>query len=233
MVTKAWNKTRKCLKARNLRLFLIDIAFFLFTPLLALVIRLDAYFEISHYWSGLIIITPLFLAIKLGVLFSGSFYRYCRQYMGLEELSQLLIPTAQIIFLQVLFFETIYYLIASPLDALPRSLPIIDGLLGLLVLASVRFFAVTLERSQQIRRGRYLGSRVIVVGAGNAGVSVVQQMQRQPNLGYLPVAFVDDDPDKQGLKIHGLSVMGDRRAIPRLIRSLKIRKVIIAIPSAP
>ncbi len=233
MVTKTWNKTRKCLKARNLRLFLIDIAFFLFTPLLALVIRLDAYFEISHYWSGLIIITPLFLAIKLGVLFSGSFYRYCRQYMGLEELSQLLIPTAQIIVLQVLFFETIYYLIASPLDALPRSLPIIDGLLGLLVLASVRFFAVTLERSQQIRRGRYLGSRVIVVGAGNAGVSVVQQMQRQPNLGYLPVAFVDDDPDKQGLKIHGLSVMGDRRAIPRLIRSLKIRKVIIAIPSAP
>ena len=46
----------------------------------------------------------------------------------------------------------------------------------------------------------YHGDRVLVVGSGKAGTSIVMEMQRNPQLGLNPVAFVDDDNDKKVLK---------------------------------
>jgi FlaA1/EpsC-like NDP-sugar epimerase len=71
----------------------------------------------------------------------------------------------------------------------------------------------------------------LVVGAGSAGVSLVQEMQRNPQLGFYPVAFIDDDPRKLHARIRGISVVGDRHTIPDAIHSLEIHKVIIAMPT--
>ncbi|MBR8840249.1 MAG: polysaccharide biosynthesis protein, partial [Stigonema ocellatum SAG 48.90 = DSM 106950] len=73
--------------------------------------------------------------------------------------------------------------------------------------------------------------RVLVVGAGIAGVSLVQEMQRNPQLGFQPVAFVDDDKRKIDGCIQGIPVVGDRHQIADVVKFLQIQKVIIAMPT--
>jgi len=58
-------------------------------------------------------------------------------------------------------------------------------------------------------------------------------MQTNPQLGMIPVGFVDDDLAKQGTHIHGVTVMGGRKDIPKLIREYRVSEVIIAMPAAP
>ena len=57
---------------------------------------------------------------------------------------------------------------------------------------------------------------MLIVGAGEAGQLVAREMQRSPELRQTPIGFVDDDPRKRGMRIHGLKVLGTtERARPR------------------
>ncbi len=90
-----------------------------------------------------------------------------------------------------------------------------------------------MERLNEKRKISYHGERVLVAGSGKSGISIVQEMQRNPQLGMVPVAFIDDDIEKKDLKIRGIPVMGTRHSIPEAISRLDITKVIIAMPTAP
>ncbi len=74
--------------------------------------------------------------------------------------------------------------------------------------------------------------RVLVVGAGEAGAMVIREMNRNPQLGKLPVVLVDDDPEKLGMKIYGVPIKGNRYEIKRLVKEEYIEELIIAIPAA-
>jgi FlaA1/EpsC-like NDP-sugar epimerase len=52
--------------------------------------------------------------------------------------------------------------------------------------------------------------RIIVFGAGAAGSQLVRSLVSQPDAEYLPVAFLDDDPARRRLRVHGVPVLGDR-----------------------
>jgi len=62
---------------------------------------------------------------------------------------------------------------------------------------------------------------------------IAREMQANPQLGLEPVGFIDDDPVKQGMKIQGLPVLGDREYIPEAVPDYKISQAIIAMPTAP
>jgi FlaA1/EpsC-like NDP-sugar epimerase len=47
------------------------------------------------------------------------------------------------------------------------------------------------------------------------------------------VAFVDDDPEKKKLLIHGIKVIGNRKEIPQIVKNLKVDLAVIAMPSVP
>ncbi len=51
--------------------------------------------------------------------------------------------------------------------------------------------------------------RTLIVGAGDAGALVVREMQKNPQLNIIPVCFLDDDPAKNKLQIHGIPVSRD------------------------
>jgi FlaA1/EpsC-like NDP-sugar epimerase len=57
-------------------------------------------------------------------------------------------------------------------------------------------------------------------------------MMRSPQKSYFPVGFVDDNPQKRKTLIHGIRVLGARKDIPRLVKNLNVKEIIIAIPSA-
>jgi len=74
---------------------------------------------------------------------------------------------------------------------------------------------------------------VLIVGAGRAGLLILQEMSRHPELGQKVIGFADDALEKQAIRIRGIPVLGDSEALPRLLAEHRISLVVLAIPSAP
>lgn len=74
--------------------------------------------------------------------------------------------------------------------------------------------------------------RVLVVGAGDAGESLVRELLRDKEKRYHPVAFLDDRKKHQGKDIHGLRVLGGIQDIQAVCHTHRIDMVMLAIPSA-
>ncbi|MBI1751991.1 MAG: polysaccharide biosynthesis protein [Acidobacteria bacterium] len=78
-----------------------------------------------------------------------------------------------------------------------------------------------------------LALRTLIVGAGQAGSRLCQELQANPKLKSQVVGFLDDALEKQGVRIHGVPVLGPCRLLPTFIKEAKAGQVILAIPSAP
>lgn len=224
---------KKMSRLRNRHFAIADILIFFVSPLLALGLRLDGDVNFSLYQTGLLWLTLHFLVIKFGILYATGFYKRFWRYASIDELQQIVLAMLAAIVLQSLLFVWGQSLGITLFEELPRSLPLLDAIVSFLLVGAIRFRIRAIEHSRYHRRALFRRDRVLVVGAGSAGVSLVQEMQRNPSLGLRPVAFVDDDPAKLNLRIRRLPVAGDRYCIPELVRSLHVRKVIIAMPTAP
>ena len=75
-------------------------------------------------------------------------------------------------------------------------------------------------------------TRFLIVGAGDAGEALLREMMRIKSSDYEVVGFVDDDVHKQGMNIHGISVLGQVDNLPSICQKYKIEEIAIAIPSA-
>lgn len=76
-------------------------------------------------------------------------------------------------------------------------------------------------------------TKVLIVGAGPAGIGVLKELRSHPEKGYLPLGFIDDNLQKVGKSIAGLEVLGTTRDLTYIARKREIEEVIIAMPSAP
>ena len=117
----------------------------------------------------------------------------------------------------------------------PTGVLALYGLLMLLFLGSVRFVAHALyERPWRGSRMRKDARSVLIVGAGDGGRLLLREIVRNPELGFRPVGFVDDDPRKQGARIdRGVEVLGTTDELGRVLEDVEPQEVLIAIPSAP
>ena len=75
-------------------------------------------------------------------------------------------------------------------------------------------------------------SRVLVVGAGEAGRDLVGSMLREAGSEWVPVGFLDDDRAKRHLRVRGVPVLGDTSRIDELVQATQAEAVVVAIPSA-
>lgn len=113
----------------------------------------------------------------------------------------------------------------------PRSLLLVEPALTLLFVAGLMIVSRTLHEGRpSMRLGT--GKRVLIVGAGRAGDRVARELRQNSNLNTVPVAFVDDDPKKEGCLIQGVPVLGTVADIGKLVSEYQIQDIIIAMPSA-
>ncbi|PEW87012.1 hypothetical protein CN445_14325 [Bacillus cereus] len=73
--------------------------------------------------------------------------------------------------------------------------------------------------------------RTLIVGAGSAGTMIVRQLQHNKEADLYPIAFVDDDRNKQKLEIYDVPVVGTSNNIKDIVEEYSIEHIIIAIPS--
>ncbi|KTD16323.1 polysaccharide biosynthesis protein [Legionella jordanis] len=159
-----------------------------------------------------------------------SCYYYFRVYRGLWRFSSLKDVTRIInatLCATVLTVLTLYF--ASLLGHLPRSvLPLYDIILVTLLCGgrlTLRLYWDWKEKDKSNER-----KRVLIIGAGRAGDSLVRDLKRIQM--YLPIGFVDDNPHKRGLELHGVRVLGTTRDLADLVINFNIDLIFIAIPSA-
>ena len=117
----------------------------------------------------------------------------------------------------------------------PASVLVLYGLLMLVFIGGSRFLVHMLyERPLGGFRPRRGARSVLIVGAGDGGRLLLREILRNPDLGYRPVGFIDDDPRKQRARIdRGLSVLGTTEDLPRVLEDVEPDEVLIAVPSAP
>jgi exopolysaccharide biosynthesis polyprenyl glycosylphosphotransferase len=108
---------------------------------------------------------------------------------------------------------------------------------GMLVLAATMIIiflsmARVLNRALLIRRRRRgIGvDRVLVVGAGDIGRSVIQSILANPAVGYQVVGYIDDDPLKGNGKLGRIRGLGNLEDLPNVIATEGIDEVIVTLP---
>jgi FlaA1/EpsC-like NDP-sugar epimerase len=180
------------------------------------------------YYSTLLNRTILLVVgIKLIVFIAFGFYNRWWRYVSIRDMW----AVARGVVVACLIADVTVYLV-SPVHGvrLPRSIAVTDLLLTLAFIAGSRLLARTLvERPGLTMVAR--GKEVVVVGAGDAGRLIVQEMQRSRMLNYTPIGFVDDDPRKRHTRIMGVRVLGAIDELPRVLREHRPDEVLIAMPS--
>jgi len=190
--------------------------------LLALLLRFDGHIP-PEFMAAFVTLIPLLTGCNLGFLLAFKLYGRVWEYASWGELFSIVISTSCSMGLFVIIIE------ASHLPSLPRATYLLGWLFIVLSISASRLWW-KLTRDYLTQR-QHSGSRVLIVGAGDAGATLVREIQLNPHLGLDPVAFVDDDPHKMGKMMLGLPIKGNRYDIPELVSDMEIEEIIIAMPS--
>ena len=111
----------------------------------------------------------------------------------------------------------------------PRSVLVINPVLLLLIMGGSRF-VYRLWKEQGLYRNIQLnGEPVLVLGAGDAAVSLSKELARSND--WRLVGFLDDDADKHGHALNGIKVLGTLDELPQWAARLSVNQAIIAMPS--
>jgi len=114
----------------------------------------------------------------------------------------------------------------------PRSIYLLDLILCFLGTAGLRVFVRIVSETATSVRHRSTGKRTLIYGAGDAGVTVLREVQNNPKLLYRVRGFLDDRPDKQGARILGVPVLGGGDGTKSLVKRHDVETILIAVPSA-
>jgi len=216
---------------RNRYFFFLDLILLGLTPLLALALRVNLPWDMN-FNSGLIYYVIFSVPVKLLVFSYFGLYKRLWRYASVDAIFSIIwsVGIASVIITPIFLFA----LGSGLLDvSLPRSIPIIDGLLTLLVVAGTRLSLRMIQYQAGGGHANKEGNRVLIAGAGDAGQMVAREMHTSKYIQEFLVGFVDDDPIKIGSLIHNSPVLGALDMIPNLVEKHNIDELIIAMPTAP
>lgn len=117
---------------------------------------------------------------------------------------------------------------------LPRGVVLIDLFLSVAAFCALRLGLRIYQ--ERVVLGRRLSGipleDIAIIGAGDAGASLANDLLNTPSRGFRPVVFFDDDTAKHGKQVHGVPVAGAPEQLPTHKAAKGIQRVIIAMPSA-
>jgi FlaA1/EpsC-like NDP-sugar epimerase len=219
---------------RNRYLVFGDMALIVVSVLGAFVLRLElgallvAYLRVA-YWM-----IAVSLVIKPLTYHLFGLYHRMWAYASINELKLIVAAVTAAEIPVILVMLAIWRI--DPTIAIPRSTPIIDWALSMLLVGGFRIVIRLIAEAQRNSKPMAVALRekkVMIVGAGDAGALVVRELQKNLQLNLTPVGFLDDNPGKLKQQLYGVPVVGSLNDLARVLDRQPVDEVIIAIPSAP
>ena len=201
----------------------VTLAFFL-----GLWFRFDCtYSEIPYEYMGSFIrFAPIYAVTCIPVFVCVRMYNSIWRYASFTELIRVITATAITGVMHSVGITLLF-------KRMPVSYYIIGTGIQFLLLLGVRFSYrfILLERNK-VYRGVSQRSRVMLVGAGNAGQMILQDVSRLTKDNLEICCIIDDNPNKWGRYLCGVPIVGGREDILLCARKFCIDKIFVALPSA-
>jgi UDP-GlcNAc:undecaprenyl-phosphate/decaprenyl-phosphate GlcNAc-1-phosphate transferase len=163
---------------------------------------------------------PIVVGVQMVALFAVGAYRPVWRYFGLMD---------AVVFAKAVALGTlttvglIVYLYRF--ENYSRAVFVMYAALLLLLLTGSR---ASFRLISEFVRRRRAGRRLVVYGAGDAGSLIVRDLVADPQERYRMVGFIDDDPQKQRLRVQGYPVLGGHDALAALVEAGAVDAVVIS-----
>ncbi|MHC4716918.1 MAG: nucleoside-diphosphate sugar epimerase/dehydratase, partial [Planctomycetota bacterium] len=179
---------------------------------------------------------PFFLLVKSIVFGRSKLFRGWWRYAGIRDVANIVLASW---FCLMIFYliVVVFYWLPGQLNRKPLLRQYSDGVLVLDFMATV-FLISAARLGVRLYREEYRPvsaegvRRVLVVGAGNAGETLLREIHKMHVERYRVTGLVDDDPNKEGTFIHGIPVLGTTDDIKTICEGENIDEILIAVPSA-
>ncbi len=213
-------------KARGLLGYLCDLTVFLIAAFAAFELRFDGALP-SQYLHPLETTLCIWAAAK-SIAFIACNVRWGHwRYTSAGDVLRVVLANS----LGSLLGGCFLFLL-SGLGSVPRSIFIVDWLVSCLLTLGSRIAVRIFVTARRVDRAGFEEIRVLIYGAGAAGLALVRELQQNKSLQYDVKGLIDDDPRKGNLVFQGSRVLGPGETLSRWVDKYGIKRVLIAIPSA-
>ncbi len=203
----------------------VDFAFICACYVMAYALRFEA--NLTPDIEALIFQSlPWVITVKMICFFTFGLYRGVWRYISLPDLTGIL---KAVVAGSVLSALAVLYL--WRFEGYSRAVFIIDGTLLFLAVSGARLVEPMLN--EWINASVQHPTPVVIVGAGDLGELLLQQLKLDRAGARRVIGFLDDDPRKRGDRIHGLPILGTRNDLERVVQVHGIREIYIAIHLPP
>ena len=165
------------------------------------------------------------LLIQLACYYYFKVYRGLWRFSSVNDVVRIL---KSVVLTIILVLPVLYQL--TLLQHIPRSIFPLYAILLVTCLCGGRLFRRVRYEANRLPDRVDQVKRVLIIGAGQAGESLVRDLKRTNN--FWPIGFIDDNPARLGLEIHGIEVIGAISDVPRKVLAHRIDLIFIAIPTA-
>jgi FlaA1/EpsC-like NDP-sugar epimerase len=179
-------------------------------------------------WDIFLRLLPFVIVWKMASLAWFQLFQGIWRYVGTHDLVRI-IKACTAGTLGIIL--TVVFLRVAP--GFPRSVYLLDWLVSIFAFGGLRLVVRLLRDMFEESVATAPGARVLIVGAGDNGEAALRELRKHFRGVYHVVGFLDDNPEKQGMLIHGVKVLGRTADIGRVVREQEVAEVLFAISKAP
>ena len=205
----------------KITLIITDTFLVFFSIFLAILIRFEGNLT-SRYFYGFEWLFIFIVLCCVGTYYAFGLYEKLWRYAGMQELKNIFIASI------IAYVPSVGAVMVTGGKVYSRSIIIIAWLLTLLFTGGIRFLLRMIHEKLGLET---TGKRALIVGVNDAGEAILREILRKRTTGYLPIGFIDDDPQKKNIRIHNIPVLGKLDDLAEIVQEKEIEEIIIALPS--
>ena len=213
---------------RRICLIVLDIICIIAASILALLTRFE--FDFSQIPKEFLKVIykygPFTIVITLIIFSLFRIYSSLWEYAGIEEVFSLIAAclAAAVAKIVIILFTW---------SVMPRSWYVLDTIYLMILIGATRVSYRLIRLRRQNRTFPWSKrKKVMIIGGGEAGRSLITEIQNSKYLDQKVVCIIDDDPYKIGRYIKGVKVVGNRNSIKKSVKKYNVQQIILTIPSA-
>jgi FlaA1/EpsC-like NDP-sugar epimerase len=204
----------------------LQISIFTFSGVAGFLLRFD--FTVPPmYFRCLTYALPIWIGVKIVVFLAAKLDRGVWRYVTIVDVMRVGLGN-----LLASAISCIFILAVGP-PGFPQSIFVLDLIVCFLATSGLRISVrVIQEANSNARSSRTPAKNALIYGAGAAGITLLKEIRNNPKLAYRVLGFVDDELEKKGLCVAGVTVLGGGENIKSWVKRYGVQTILIAIPSA-